>query len=317
MSLLRGGSLWLFRLLGVDVYVHWSWLLVGIFEVHYRARFAQNGDFLLPIYDLGRWYWIEFLSFFAIVLLHEFGHALACRRVGGFADEIVIWPLGGITFVRPPARPGAILWTASAGPLVNVLLVPVLGALWLFNEDIGWSAVSVDLPVFLKTLWFLNLFVLIFNVLPVYPLDGGQMLQAFLWFFIGRADSMMVVSLVGMLVGGGFLLLGLLSDRWPLLLLAFFVLFTSSAVFRHGRTWAKILSGPRRKEVMCPACKSSPLVGNYWTCNECGTRFDIFQDRGQCPGCGQLYRTTKCPECYQDNPIGEWFGPSEPRPSDS
>jgi Zn-dependent protease len=58
-------------------------------------------------------------------LFHEFGHALACRQVGGQADLIVLWPLGGVAYVSPPPRPGALLWRIAAGPLVNVLLVPV------------------------------------------------------------------------------------------------------------------------------------------------------------------------------------------------
>src|SRR5213082_3368600 len=67
----------------------------------------------------------EYVALFGIVLLHEFGHALACRQTGGYADRIVLWPLGGIAFVSPPRRPGAVLWSIVAGPLVNVLLFPL------------------------------------------------------------------------------------------------------------------------------------------------------------------------------------------------
>ena len=79
MSAFRAGSLRLFRLAGIDVYLHWSWLLVAIFLVQYRIRLAQEGPGLLRQYESPRWYWIEYLSLFAIVLLHEFGHALACQ----------------------------------------------------------------------------------------------------------------------------------------------------------------------------------------------------------------------------------------------
>ena len=61
-----------------------------------------------------------------LILAHEFGHSLACRSVGGEANRIVLWPLGGIAYVSPPQRPGATLWSIAAGPLVNVALVPVL-----------------------------------------------------------------------------------------------------------------------------------------------------------------------------------------------
>src|SRR5213078_4291206 len=80
---------------------------------------------------------------FAIVLLHEFGHALACRQVGGRADRILLWPLGGVAFVDPPPRAGAMLWSIVAGPLVNVLLAPVtIGAYLAYTR--GW--ISIPLP---------------------------------------------------------------------------------------------------------------------------------------------------------------------------
>ena len=65
---------------------------------------------------------------------HEFGHALACRQVGGSANQIILWPLGGVAYVNPPQRPGATLWSIAAGPLVNVALLPVLGVAFLLSQ---------------------------------------------------------------------------------------------------------------------------------------------------------------------------------------
>ena len=72
------------------------------------------------------WAALLYLGLFVLVTMHEFGHALACRQVGGRANRIVLWPLGGIAFVNPPRRAGAMLWSIAAGPLVNVLLFPIL-----------------------------------------------------------------------------------------------------------------------------------------------------------------------------------------------
>src|SRR5262249_1141075 len=91
------GSFRLFGIAGITVYVHWSWLIVAYLMFEFRAK----------SYEHWAWSVAECLSFFGIVLLHEFGHVLACRQVGGRADEIVLWPLGGIAFVSPPPRPGA------------------------------------------------------------------------------------------------------------------------------------------------------------------------------------------------------------------
>jgi Zn-dependent protease len=306
MSLFRAGSLWLFRLAGIDVYVHWTWLLVAFLQVQARAGAAEDGNPFMPLYHSGAWHALQYVALFGIVLVHEFGHALACRQVGGWADTIVLWPLGGIAFVKPPPRPGALLWTAAAGPLVNVALVPLFGAvLFLVNQFEG-NVLNSDCYLFLRATFLVNLVLLIFNLIPVYPLDGGQILQAALWFLIGRADSLLVVSILGMIVGGCVMLLSFLGSFF-LLILSAFVLLTATAGFRHGLMLSRLLRAPHHKDAACPSCGFSPPAGNYWTCDECGTRFDTFHCRAQCPGCGKLFRTTMCPECFQRHPIGEWF----------
>src|ERR1700756_626912 len=116
----RGGSIRLFGLPGSDFFLHSSWFLVAVYEIQSRSgRYSSLA-----------WNIAEYLALFLIVTLHEFGHALACRQVGGNANRIVLWPLGGVAFVDPPPRPGATLWSIAAGPLVNVVLVPVL---WIFS----------------------------------------------------------------------------------------------------------------------------------------------------------------------------------------
>src|SRR3954469_5614912 len=115
MQKISGSGIRLFRVFGIDVFLHWSWIIVAMFELQSRR---EN-------YTSQVWKVAEYLTLFGIVLLHEFGHALACRQVGGEAERIILWPLGGIAYVAPPARPGAVLWSIVAGPLVNlVLLVP-------------------------------------------------------------------------------------------------------------------------------------------------------------------------------------------------
>src|SRR5262249_39839589 len=161
------------------VYVHWSWFVVAVLMIG-RKQTMEQGD--LPQYPNLAWYILEYVALFGIVLLHEFGHALACRSVGGVADKIMLWPLGGVAFVNPPPRPGPVLWSIAAGPLVNVLLLPVTWGLWALMA----AGSSADEPsaftTFLKALAVINTALLVFNLLPVYPLDGGQILQALLWF---------------------------------------------------------------------------------------------------------------------------------------
>src|SRR5262249_45501166 len=146
-------------------------------------------------YGWAGWRVVEYLTLFGIVLLHEFGHALACRQVGGGAQRIVLWPLGGIAYVAPPPPPGAVLWSVAAGPLVNfALLVPTVG-LWHLALSSGWKDNRPDLYIFVSTVALMNVGLLVLNLLPVYPLDGGQILHALLWYLIGRWQSLQAVSI--------------------------------------------------------------------------------------------------------------------------
>src|ERR1700689_5230388 len=128
----RQGSIRLFRFRGIDVFLHWSWFLVAAYGIQLRkGSYSSVG-----------WNVLEYLALFLIVMIHEFGHALACRQVGGQANRIVLWPLGGVAYVDPPQRPGATLWSIAAGPLVNVVLFPVLAGalLWARMAHLDFTA---------------------------------------------------------------------------------------------------------------------------------------------------------------------------------
>jgi Zn-dependent protease len=225
MNQLTAGSLPLFRIAGIQVYLHWSWLLVAYFEIGNRVN----------RYHSMTWNVIEYVSIFGIVLLHEFGHALACRQVGGQANRIMLWPLGGVAFVQPPPRPGAVLWSIAAGPLVNVILVPVTVIASVLAAGAGLANQSHDFVHYLFSLAVINLGLLIFNLLPIYPLDGGQILQALLWFVIGQARSLMVSGIIGLAAAAGLILLALVWLQNTLLaLIAIFVAWQAWSGFRLG-----------------------------------------------------------------------------------
>src|SRR5512135_3381819 len=132
MTPTRPGSIHLLRLGGIAVQLEWSWFVVAIYAISTRIP-----NYASPIWGVG-----EYLALFMIVLMHEFGHALACRQVGGQANQIILWPLGGVAYVSPPQRPGAVLWSIAAGPLVNVVLAPVFGVLYIFAKSAGLAVTS-------------------------------------------------------------------------------------------------------------------------------------------------------------------------------
>ncbi len=212
MNNLSGQSIRLFQFSGITVFLHWSWFLVAFYQIYYRS-----GRYTAPA-----WMVLEYLSLFAIVLLHEFGHALACRQVGGKAEQIVLWPLGGVAFVSPPPRPGAVLWSIAAGPLVNLLLAPILFGAWYLTAA-GFLPVGEDAQTYIEIVAIINAGLFIFNMMPVYPLDGGQILQALLWFWLGRARSLQVVSYIGIAgaIGLVVLALGVTTDIWLVVIAGF------------------------------------------------------------------------------------------------
>ncbi|MEM6259117.1 MAG: site-2 protease family protein [Planctomycetota bacterium] len=219
------GSFKLFRLFGIDVFLHWSWFLVAIFLI---PRFSQGSDGESLFSGSGNtplmWATLLYITLFVIVLIHEFGHALACRSVGGQAKHIVLWPLGGVAFVQPPHRPGAHLWSIVAGPLVNVMLVPVTVLFYyLTRGSFGDPEPGNNLQLFALYLGMMNAGLLVFNMLPVYPLDGGQTLMSVLWFFVGRVKALKFVSTIGLTAAAIVLVLSVVFYQVWYVLIALFV----------------------------------------------------------------------------------------------
>ncbi len=193
-------SLPLFRVAGIDVRIHLLFLILIAWQVLDATwPMASQGATRLGI----EYVLVRITVIFLIVLLHEFGHALTCRRWGGTADEILMWPLGGLAFCAPPHQWKAYLATAVGGPMVNVLIMlvaaPILG-LWTGQ----WLRVALPNPLVfapplavyerfdlftLFTLNWLSLVLLLFNLLPLYPMDGGRIFQAICWSKVGYARS--------------------------------------------------------------------------------------------------------------------------------
>jgi Zn-dependent protease len=314
-------SVRLFQFRGIPVFLHWSWFIVAVFEIGERAG----------SYSSVAWNVAEYLALFGIVLLHEFGHAFACRSVGGRSNQIILWPLGGVAYVEPPPRPGATLWSIAAGPLVNLVLLPILGILTATTRGPSPS----DLHAFFRSLTVIDAGLLLFNLLPVYPLDGGQILGALLWFVIGRARSMMVTAVVGFAGALGLALLAVSTFSVWLGLMAYFVFLQCIAGWRAAKVWRRMSGAPRRDGFACPSCFARPPSGAFWKCAACGSTFDVFDGtaeatagvapvttrldlslmrapvvdvaaaEGICPVCHEPWPAT-CTRCGAISPVQAW-----------
>lgn len=243
---MRGSSIHLFKLWGVDVYLHFSWFLVAIFQFTSRSHGYSS-----PIFAV-----YEYLALFVIVLMHEFGHAMACRQTGGFADRIMLWPLGGIAFVQPPERPGAQLWSIAAGPLVNVVLLPVLMIVQFVAGSAGLPFRSPDMYRLIVMIAWINGALLFFNLLPIYPLDGGQILRSLLWFPFGRIRSLQVASGIGF---AGCLLAGLYAFYIRSFWIGLLALFLISQAVR-GWQYARALAQAETAARLAPQEAERPPV---------------------------------------------------------
>ena len=309
----RRRGIHLFRFAGVDVFLHWYWFLFAAYEITNRAN----------TYSSLAWNAAEYVGLFFLVLLHEYGHALACRQVGGLANEIMLWPLGGMAFVSPPLRPGPTLWSNAAGPLVNLALLVVLAPAAVGLHRFSSLARTGNVQAFLTALIGANALVLGFNLLPIYPLDGGQIIRCLLWFVMGRARSLMVAVAIGFAGVAGLFYVALrlrLAGHWDsALCVAVLGLFTFASCWAGWRE-VKILTHlsemPRREGFACPSCRVAPPVGNFWKCSGCGKAFDTFQSRATCPNCRVEFPSTMCLDCRKQHPLSEWVARA-PEPIDA
>jgi len=293
----RQGSIRLFQLFGINVYLHWAWF----FAMFYFIKLREND------YSSLTWNVLGCLSLFLIVLMHEFGHQLACRQVGGKTSDIILWPLGGVAYVSPPQRPGAQLWSIAAGPLVNVALFPVLSIIWWLAYSTGWHETMPNAYVFVLTLWYINTVLLAFNMLPVYPLDGGQILRSLLWFVFGRARSLMIATIIGFIGVIGLVAFAFWEQSIWIGILCVFILLNCWGGLTQARALVRIAKMPRRDGFACPICKTAPPQGALWVCGKCRKPFDTFETQGVCPNCGTQFSATSCPECGSLRTFGEWI----------
>lgn len=295
---MRNGSFKLFRLFGIDVYLHWAWFLTFFYFTSQPRQYPNYG-----------WNALEVLALFLIVLIHEFGHQLACRSVGGKTSDIVLWPLGGVAYVSPPQRPGAQLWSIAAGPLVNVILIPILSVIVSISGHLGWYDTYPNAYELIHNIWVINIVLLCFNMLPIYPLDGGQILRSLLWFVFGRANSLLIASIIGFIGVAGLITLAIWQQALWTGIMAAFIVMNCWGGLKQARALSRLAKLPRREGFACPSCKTAPPLGELWRCGKCGGKFDTFLAQGVCPHCSTQFNMTQCLDCGVSSPITEWSLP--------
>ena len=161
------------------------------------------------------------------ILLHEFGHAFAARWCDGEADEILLWPLGGLAFCRPAWHPTAHLITTVAGPLVTLVLWLVFAAATWGMHHVATAPTAVWFHVrwFLVTMRDLNLGLFLFNVfIPAFPMDGGRMLRDTLWHFMSAEKATKIAVTVSQVIA-------VAGGAWAVFSGYYYVAFLSVFIF--------------------------------------------------------------------------------------
>lgn len=244
MIFMRSWSVPAGRLFGVDIRIHLTFLFLLAFiwftqSVTMGAAGAMRGVALVAIV-------------FGCVVLHELGHALVARRSGVAVRSIILLPIGGVTLMEDAGLrndPARDIQIAVAGPLVNLIIAAASGAaiLMLFPQARLWSQPFVHAGNLPRALFWSNVFLGAFNLLPAYPMDGGRVLRA---IFAERMDYVRATRLA-VTVGQGFAMLFIFLGVWNtwLMLIGFF-LFVGAQLEDRSVVFQSVLESVRMEEVM-------------------------------------------------------------------
>lgn len=205
------------RLAGIDLYVHATFpLLLGWVALSQWSA-SKSPDIVVSGV-------VFILALFACVVLHEFGHALAARRFGIATKDITLLPIGGLARLqRMPEKPREELLVTVAGPAVNVCIAAAL-FLWLTLTN-GWvplSQLSVGAGSFLERIMVANVYLVVFNLIPAFPMDGGRMLRALLATRMEHLKATQIAAGLGQGLAFMFGVVGLFTNPF-LMLIALFV----------------------------------------------------------------------------------------------
>jgi Zn-dependent protease/CBS domain-containing protein len=214
------GSLGQFRLLGVPIRLHFTFVLLLVFLIFLGLSGRQSAVINV----------VYIVALFLSVLLHELGHAVAARGNGVKTLDITLYPIGGVARVERVLKAREELWIALAGPAVNLLIgVGVLGYLAsqdaLVNIKTLMQATDANL---LERIAVGNLMLALFNLLPAYPMDGGRVLRSILARFKSEDDATRIAARTGRIFAGFMGLFGLLTTNYMLVFVAFFVYLGAS-----------------------------------------------------------------------------------------
>ncbi len=213
-------SLSLGKPFGIKVSVHWTFsLLIAWIVLISVGRGLEFQQILMHI--------VFVLALFVCVVLHELGHSLAAIRLGGQVDSITLLPIGGMAHLsKMPEKPKDEFLVSAAGPMVNVVIAAIL---WIYIaifqtvdfEKMEFEAITVhNFPVMLLAA---NLFIVAFNLIPAFPMDGGRLFRSLLSIRMSRLKATRIAKDIGQIFAIIFIIAGLFFNPF-LVIIGFFIL---------------------------------------------------------------------------------------------
>jgi Zn-dependent protease/CBS domain-containing protein len=221
------GSFKLGKLANISVFIHWTFFILLGWIVF---NDIQSGLEIVQIF----WSISFILSIFFCVTLHEFGHALAAKRFGIKTKDITLLPIGGLARLESiPEKPNEELIVAFAGPFVNIVIVILLYPLVHFtmvDTNSMEQITSISSKNFLFNLMIINLWLVIFNLIPAFPMDGGRVLRALLSYKMERHRATALAARIGQILAIGFVILGFYSNPFLIIIGVFITLAAQAEI---------------------------------------------------------------------------------------
>ncbi|GJM36223.1 MAG: protease [Saprospiraceae bacterium] len=235
INFMKTFSITLGKPFGIPTTIHWTFWILIIWIIYANASQGQGRAEIL-------WYILFVFSIFACVVLHELGHAIAARRYGIQTRSITILPIGGVASLEKiPEDPKQELVVAVAGPLVNVVIAT---GLWLFLSATGKLSLGMESleevthingSNFFIALLSVNLLLVLFNLIPAFPMDGGRMFRALLAFKMSRVKATEWAVNVGTFFAVLFVFWGFSNNPF-LIFIALFIFLSAQSELNHVRT---------------------------------------------------------------------------------
>ena len=175
------------------------------------------------------------LAVFGCVVLHELGHAFMARKFGIPTIDIIMYPIGGVArLTRMPKEPKQELLIALAGPAVNLVIAVVLFVVGsAFGTALSASNAFQPQANLVSMLMWINIGLVLFNMIPAFPMDGGRVLRAALATQMEYRNATHIASLIGQALALVFGVYGLFNGMWTLPLVAAFVFMAARQEVQH------------------------------------------------------------------------------------